>query len=319
MNQNSGLNDNIMVNIGNVDMKMVIDSGATGNIMGTPLWNYLKKNHVMCVSSKSTKQFFVYGSQEPLKVASMFTATVKYNETIIPNVEFVVIEGTGQALLGRDTAIQLGVLKIVRNVSDISGKKTESVFDKYLACFKGVGKLKSFQIEIPIDRDVQSVIQPMRRVPYSLRDKLATKLDELLELDIIERVDEPSSWVSPVVCVPKRNDEIRLCVDMRQANNAVKRVRHPIPTIDDILYEMNSSKLFSKLDVTWAYHQIELKPESREITTFVTHKGLFRYKRLMFGTICAPELNQNVMQQVLQGCEGVHNIMDNIIVHASSQ
>jgi hypothetical protein len=99
----------------------------------------------------------------------------------------------------------------------------------------------------------------------------------------------------------------------------VKRVRHPIPTIDELLQDMTSSKIFSKLDVTWAYHQIVLKPESREITTFVTHKGLFRYKRLMFGMSCAPEMYQKVMQQVLQGCEGVHNIMDDIIVHASNQ
>ena len=89
----------------------------------------------------------------------------------------------------------------------------------------------------------------------------------------------------------------------------MKRVRHPIPT----------SKIFSKLDVTWAYHQIVLKPESREMTTFVTHKGLFRYKHLMFGMSCAPEMYQKVMQQVLQGCEWVHNIMDDIIVHASNQ
>ena len=55
---------------------------------------------------------------------------------------------------------------------------------------------------------------------------------------------------------------------------------------------MNQSKIFSKLDVKWAYHQIELDPESSDITTFATHKGLFRYKRLMFGVSCAPEVYQ---------------------------
>ena len=67
----------------------------------------------------------------------------------------------------------------------------------------------------------------------------------------------------------------------------MKQVRHPIPTIDELLQDMNSSKIFSKLDVASTYHQIEIKPESREITTFVTHKGIFRYKRLMFrGELC---------------------------------
>ncbi|VDI25706.1 Hypothetical predicted protein [Mytilus galloprovincialis] len=230
-------------------------------------------------------------------------------------VNMIQSKGKGQALLSRNTAEQLGVLQLVHSVSEPG-----TIKDKYPECFTGVGKLKSFQLQIPIDPDVEPVIQPMRRVPFNLRDKLGKKLDELLDLDIIEHVNEPSQWVSPVVVVPKRSgDDIRLCVDMRQANTAVKRVRHPIPTIDELLQDMNSSKVFSKLDVTWAYHQIELKPESREITTFVTHKGLFRYKRLMFGISCAPELYQNIMQQVLQGCEGVHNIMDDIIVHASNQ
>jgi ribosome-interacting GTPase 1 len=81
---------------------------------------------------------------------------------------------------------------------------------------------------------------------------------------------------------------------------------------------MNNSTVFSKLDVKWAFHQIELKAESREITTFVTHKGCFKYKRLMFGLTCAPEMYQMGMQQTLQGCEGVHHIADDIIVHASN-
>ena len=78
---------------------------------------------------------------------------------------------------------------------------------------------------------------------------------------------------------------------------------------------MNQSKIFSKLDVKWAYHQIELNPESRDITTFATHEGLFRYKRLMFGVSCAPEMYQRIMQQILAGCKEVRSIL----VFASSE
>lgn len=319
VNQIHSVSKNIVVNIGGVDLEMIIDSGASCNIMGKHLWNHLKENRVKCVSSKSTKNLFAYGSQEPLKVAGEFTTIVKCNNRVLNKVDFVVIEGKGQALLSRDTAEQLGVLQLVHNVSESVTNLKSTIKDKFPGSFTGVGKLKSFKLKIPIDPDVEPVIQSMRRVPFNLRDKLAKKLDELLDLDIIECVNEPSEWVSPVVVVPKPSGDIRLCVDMRMANTAVKRVRHPIPTIDELLQEMNSSRIFSKLDVTSAYHQIELEPESREITTFVTHKGLFRYKRLMFGVSCAPELYQKVMQQVLQGCEGVHNIMDDIIVHASTQ
>ena len=121
-----------------------------------------------------------------------------------------------------------------------------------------------------------------------------------MELDIIEKVSGTSSWVSPVVVVPKPSGDIRLCVDMRQANMAVKRERLPIPTIDEVLQDLNHSKFFGKLDLTSAYHQIELSPKSRDITTFGTHKGLYRYKRLMFGISCVPEMHQKVLHQALQ-------------------
>ena len=196
---------------------------------------------------------------------------------------------------------------------------TAKIIDWYKSLFKGIGKLKDFQLKIPIDSSIEPVCQTARRVPHHLRDKLSQKLKELEELDIIEKTTVSTHWVSPVNVVPKSNGDIRLCGDMKRANLAVKRERHPIPTIEELLQEMNQSKIFSKLDVKWVYHQIELDPESRDITTFATHEGLFRYKRLMFGISCAAEMYQRSMQQTLARCKGVCNILDDIIVFASSE
>ena len=129
-------------------------------------------------------------------------------------------------------------------------------FEKFPGCCEGIGRMKDFQLIVPIDPKVQPLAQPIRKVPYHLRDKLSTKLDELVELDIIEKVSGPSSWVSQVVVVPKPSGDICLRVDMRQANTAVKRERVPIPTIDEVLQDLNQNKFFSKLDLTSAYHQI---------------------------------------------------------------
>ena len=125
--------------------------------------------------------------------------------------------------------------------------KQEDIFDKYKSCFEGLGKLKDFQLDIPIDQNVKPVAQPMRHVPFSLRDKLEQKLNELVDLDVIERAEGPTPWISPVVIVPKPNGDIRLCVDMRQANSAIVRERHPIPTVDEVLHDLNGNTVFSKL------------------------------------------------------------------------
>ena len=105
------------------------------------------------------------------------------------------------------------------------------------------------------------------------------------------------------------------CVDMRRANEAIVRERHPIPTVDEVLEELNQSTVFSKLDLRLGFHQLELHEDSRPITTFITHLGLFRYKRLLFGVNSAPELYQHVIRQVLQDCPGASNIADDIVVH----
>jgi hypothetical protein len=106
---------------------------------------------------------------------------------------------------------------------------------------------------------------------------------------------------------------------MRQANAAIACERHPIPTVDESLYNINGSEIFSKLDRRSGYHQIELEESSREITTFITHKGLYRYKRLMFGISSAPEKYQQVISQIFHDCEGVQNISDDIVIHGCNE
>ena len=235
----------------------------------------------------------------------------------VENEEFVVIEGAGQPLLGRDTALKLNVLRLDPSVNVINDR---GILDQYPEVITGFGKLKNFQLKVPLDRTVSPVVQTVRRIPYQLRDKLEPTLQELEQLDIIEPVSGPCDWVSPIVCVPKaKGKDIRICVDMRRANLAVKRERFPIPTIDEILQDLNQSCVFSKLDLRMGYHQLELHPESREIITFATYKGLYRYKHLMMGINCAPEMYQKCIQQLIQNIEGAHNILDDIIVHGASK
>ena len=100
---------------------------------------------------------------------------------------------------------------------------------------------------------------------------------------------------------------------MRRANEAIVRKRHPIPTMEELLHD--GSTVFSKIDLKWGFHQILLSEESRHVTTFVTHRGLYRYKRLMFGVTSAPEKYQQIIRDVLKGCAGVVNIADDLILH----
>ncbi|VDI13786.1 protein SFI1 [Mytilus galloprovincialis] len=106
---------------------------------------------------------------------------------------------------------------------------------------------------------------------------------------------------------------------MREPNKAILRSRHITPTLDDMILDLNGSKVFSKMDLRSGYHQLELNEESRNITTFTTHVGLRRYKRLSFGVSSAAELFQNTLSNALEGLDGVRNISDDIIVFGRNQ
>ncbi|XP_070569391.1 uncharacterized protein [Ptychodera flava] len=188
---------------------------------------------------------------------------------------------------------------------------------KYPEVFTGLGKLKGYQLHLHIDENVKPIVQ-YRRIPFNRRAKVVEKLKELEKLGVIEKVSGPTSWVNPLVTVQKPHGDVRLCLDMRKANQAIVRERHPVPTMDETLEEISGAKVFCKLDMNMAFHQIELDESSRDITTFSGPNSLYRYRRLIFGVNMATEKFQNLISQVLKGCEGAHNIHDDIRVVAEN-
>ena len=310
----------IEVQLGGVQIVMTIDSGSTANIVSKPVWEYLKSEKIKAKTRPSNKRLFPYTSDTALSVCGIARCSFRIGDNEVVD-DLTVIDHKAESLLSRETAKQLGVLKMgvsaVRMVSpeDVS----EKVFKAYPEVFQGIGKLKHKQIKLSIDPDVKPVAQPYRRVPFGLREKLDKKLEELLEADIIESVNEPSEWVSPIVVSPKKNGEIRQCVDMRRANQAILRERQPINTVDEIIHEMTGCVLFTKLDMKWGFHQLELDVDSRAITTFASHRGLYRYKRLMFGVSSAPEIYNHEVRKIISGIPGCTNMADDIIIYAKSE
>ena len=69
--------------------------------------------------------------------------------------------------------------------------------------------------------------------------------------------------------VIRKTDKLRICIDMRRANSAIARKKHPLPTIEDFLHRFSGCKIFSRLDIKQAFHQIEISENSRYITTFI--------------------------------------------------
>ena len=195
------------------------------------------------------------------------------------------IKGDYGCLLSYETAAALNLITLRVQSIKQEYQTHEQLVQEYGHIFEGIGTLKNFEVNLHIDESVRPVAQPARRIPFHLRQKVSAALDKLEQQGIIEKVDGATPWISPLVVIPKKDGDIRLCVDMRMANRAIQRERHPTPTVDDLIHALNGATVFSKLDLRSGYHQLCLAKESRHITTFATHEGLRRYKKLNFGTV----------------------------------
>lgn len=163
-----------------------------------------------------------------------------------------------------------------------------------------------------------SLVQKQRRIPFALQDAVEKEIQKLLMNDIIEEIDS-SDFVSPIVVVPKSDSDIRLCVDYKRLNQHIIIDQHPLPTVDEIFSKLAGARYFSKLDLRSAYHQLEIREDSRDYTAFICHIGLFRYKRLPFGLASAPSAYMKVISNILRRCKNTVCYLDDILIFGDTQ
>ena len=125
---------------------------------------------------------------------------------------------------------------------------------------------------------------------------------------------DSSPCLSPIVVVPKSDGNIRLCVDYKKINQFIVVDQHPLPTADEIFAKLSGARIFSKLDLRAAYHQLEICEESRDLTAFTSHVGQFRYKRLPFGLANAPSAYMKVISNILKDCRNTTSYLDDILI-----
>ncbi|KAK9728132.1 hypothetical protein QE152_g18133 [Popillia japonica] len=300
----------VEVKVNNIKTSFIIDTGSSINLVNMD--TFRKLSNVKLI--KETASVFPYNTSKKLPIIGKFKAEFQHSDNITA-AEVYVVKGNGESLLSYNTSKELKLVHIsFNNRQHIDMKYVQN---NYPRLFKGVGNLTDHEVNLHVDEQVKPITQTDRRIPFSIRNKIKDQIKRLKEADIIEEATGPTTWVSPIVIVPRahRPDSIRLCVDMRAANQAIKREMYVSPTVDDILSQLNGSKLFSKIDLKEGYHQLTLSKVSRKVTTFATHIGLFQCKRLNFGINSAVEIFQRTIRQVLADIPNVINISDDILTH----
>ncbi|CAC5407755.1 unnamed protein product [Mytilus coruscus] len=185
--------------------------------------------------------------------------------------------------------------------------------------FTGLGCLEK-PYHIKIDSSVNPVINPPRKIPAALREKLKGTLKEMEDKEVIRKVDEPTDWVNSLVVVEKpKTGKLRICLDPRNLNKAIKREHFALPTIEDITTRLTGAKYLSKLDCNNGYWQLRMDKESQLLTTFNSPFGRYCFLRMPFGIKSAQEVFQKRVSQLFENLKGVETDIDDILVWGTTR
>lgn len=180
-----------------------------------------------------------------------------------------------------------------------------------------IGSAEDLQMKIATEDEVP-VQKRYNSIPQPLLMEVKGHIEDMLNRGWITR--SSSAWSSPVVIVRKVGGDIRLCCDFRQLNAKTTADKHPLPRVQESLDSLSGSTWFSVVDLTRAYYQGYISPESRHKTAFVTPWGFYQWVRIPFGLMNAPANFQRYMENVVSDLRGKCALpyLDDIIIHSNS-
>ena len=142
-----------------------------------------------------------------------------------------VVDTRAPPVLGLKACLDFGLIKLILSVSDTPDM---SILDEFVDVFTGIGLFPG-ECTIHLDPNAIPVVHPPRRVPIALRDRLKLELQNMEKQQVIVKVTEPTEWVNSMVAAEKpRTGKLRVCLDPKDLNKAIKRPHYPLPTLDDI-------------------------------------------------------------------------------------
>ena len=330
----------------NILVKCKIDSGAEVNVMPQRVFKHLfpdnKDSHGKYITlQKSKVSLSAYGGAK-VKQFGCFTLLCTHNDITL-NIEFHVTEDNGSTMLGLQSCISMRLISLncenksvcndCHNTSEVnslnrdgnnpssggrSGNAKKGILEKYPKCFRGVGLFPG-EYHIDLKQDAKPVIHPPRRVPGSMKEAVKKELSRMIDIDIIEKVDQPTDWVNSVVYVTKPSGELRICLDPKDLNTCVRRPHHYTQVLEDILPQLQGASVFTILDARSGYWNVKLDDESKLLTTFNTPYGRYCFRRLPCGLISAQDVFQKKVDQTFEDLPGVIAIADDIVVFGKTE
>ena len=137
-----------------------------------------------------------------------------------------------------------------------------------------------------------------RRMSPEKAERANQEVRNLLALGMIQPSLSP--WASGIVMVNKKNGELRFCCDFRPLNEVTVKDAYPLPRIDESLARLGKAKIYTSLDLAWAFWQIRVRKADRQKTAFACELGRFEWRRKPFGMCNASATFQRAIARALR-------------------
>lgn len=306
----------VTLSVRSIPVKFKIDTGSQVNIVPKSVFQQI--NYIGPLKAPERHLFAYSGSTLDTLGQCDLECCYKSKKHLL---DCYVVDTTSTPVIGLNSCLKLGLVQLTYSV-DTTNRQNETrqtlnktdVLEKFSDVFDGIGQFEG-ECTIHIDPNVQPVIHAPRKVAISLRSRFKDELDRMEQSEIIEPVSTPTEWVNSIVIVEKpQTGKLRICLDPKDLNKAIKRPHYPMRTLDDILPQLSGAKYFSKLDARSGYWAIKLSDKSSYLTTFHTPFGRYRFLRLPFGIKSAQDEFQKKVDMTYEGLSGVAAIVDDILV-----
>lgn len=302
---------------GERDVKFQMDCGATVNIIPLSIYRSLVRAPSLQPSDVILRTY----DNSLIKVdGKIVCKTINQKNGRKYMVEYQIVGVDHKPILGAKAILAMGLMSInTENVMSVSSKAQVNLKEMYPDVFDG--KLGKFAgaVKLEVDPEVSPVCLPPRRLPIAIKDDVKKHIDDLVKKGVLIPVNTPTDWTSCIVVVKKENGSIRLCIDPKPLNKALKRNQHPLPTLDDILPDLSEAKFFTVADVKNGYWHCELTEESSYLTTITTPFGRYRWSRAPFGVKPSGDEFARKLNENIEGLEGVRAVADDIIIWGKTE
>lgn len=232
---------NVSVYCEGKQVNMKIDTGAHCNVMSMQTCQSISKKPLQ----KSKTRLITYSGHK-ISTAGKTLVTVTHKGKFYA-VPFQIVDKNVATILGSQSSSDMNMVSRIYTVN-LNNQTSHDIIKDYAEVFEGLGYLEG-EYKIRTDESICPVVHPPRKVPFAIKPKEKEELDRMQKLNVIEKVNQPTNWVNSMVVVEKK-DKVRICIDPRDLNRAIKREHYPMKTVEDVAVKLAEAKVFSTLDAS---------------------------------------------------------------------